>query len=215
MMAKFPGLLIKLSLTASLFIFSARSNAQLSKLDRSALEELSEDRKEENTEFYQFMSNSTNYISMGVPVSLFVAGIITKDKDLKKSALLAGESILVSTAFTYAIKNTVKRPRPYTVDSLITKVGPGGGYSFPSGHTSEAFALATSLSMSYPKWYVIAPAYLWAGTVACSRMYLGVHYPTDILAGAIVGSGSAFLSHKLNRWINQKHEKKQSVAFTY
>ncbi|MBS1610722.1 MAG: phosphatase PAP2 family protein [Bacteroidetes bacterium] len=215
MIAKFPGFLIKLSLLACLFLTSVSTNAQLSKLDRATLEEISEDRKAKSTEFYKFISNSTNYISMGMPVSLFIAGVITEDKGLKKSALVAGESIVVSTLFTYALKNTVKRPRPYTVDSLIIKIGPGGGYSFPSGHTSEAFALATSLSMSYPKWYVIGPAYLWASTVAYSRMYLGVHYPTDILAGAIVGSGSAYLSHKLNHWINQKHEKKLSVAFAY
>ncbi|HEU4788615.1 MAG TPA: phosphatase PAP2 family protein, partial [Flavobacterium sp.] len=59
--------------------------------------------------------------------------------------------------------------------------------------------------------YVIAPSFLWAGAVGYSRMYLGVHYPTDVLAGAIVGSGSAFLCYKLNKWINKKrapHQKK-------
>ena len=79
-----------------------------------------------------------------------------------------------------------------------------GSWSFPSGHTSSAFALATSLSIVYPKWYVIVPSYLWASSVGYSRMHLGVHYPSDVLAGALVGTGSAFLSHALNKCIHKK-----------
>ncbi|HSC36729.1 MAG TPA: phosphatase PAP2 family protein, partial [Chitinophagaceae bacterium] len=79
-------------------------------------------------------------------------------------------------------------------------------YSFPSGHTSSAFAMATSISMSYPKWYVIAPCYLWAGTVGVSRIVLGVHYPSDVLAGALVGMGSAYVTNRATRWLRgRKH----------
>jgi len=69
-----------------------------------------------------------------------------------------------------------------------------------------AFATATSLSLEYPKWYVIVPAYTWAGTVGYSRMHLGVHYPSDVLIGALVGAGSAFITHK----VNQKLLKRKS-----
>lgn len=78
----------------------------------------------------------------------------------------------------------------------------------PSGHTSTAFATATSLSLAYPKWYVVAPSFVWAGAIGYSRMHLGVHYPSDVLAGAIVGSGSAYLTYKANQWINKKRKKK-------
>jgi membrane-associated phospholipid phosphatase len=57
------------------------------------------------------------------------------------------------------------------------------------------------LSLSFPKWYVIGPAYSYAILVAYSRSYLGVHYPGDILAGAIIGTGSSFLTWKLQRKI--------------
>jgi undecaprenyl-diphosphatase len=65
-------------------------------------------------------------------------------------------------------------------------------YSFPSGHTSSSFSAVTALSRAYPKWYVIAPSFLWAASVGYSRMYLGVHYPTDVTAGAVLGVGTSF-----------------------
>jgi membrane-associated phospholipid phosphatase len=79
-----------------------------------------------------------------------------------------------------------------------------GSPSFPSGHTSDAFATATSLSIAFPKWYVIAPSFLWACSVGYSRMDLGVHYPSDVMAGAIIGAGSAYLCYKANRWIQKR-----------
>lgn len=192
-----------------------KPSAQLYKLDRSTEQELSEDRKPWETKACRFFSNSTNDISLAVPFSLFVAGVIMDKKDLKQNALTITESLALSTGVTFALKYTVKRPRPYTQDSLILKAGMGGGYSFPSGHTSQAFSIATSLALAYPKLYVVIPAYLWAGWVAYSRMYLGVHYPTDIVAGAIVGGGSAFLMYKINTWIKKKNERKPATALIY
>jgi undecaprenyl-diphosphatase len=49
------------------------------------------------------------------------------------------------------------------------------------------------LSRSYPKWYIAAPAYLWAGSVGYSRMYLGVHYPSDVFGGAVLGTTTSLL----------------------
>jgi membrane-associated phospholipid phosphatase len=60
------------------------------------------------------------------------------------------------------------------------------------------------LSIAFPKWYVIAPSFLWASGVGYSRMHLGVHYPSDVLVGALVGSGTAFLTHFLNKKILAK-----------
>jgi len=205
-------LLITLSICS---LLPAKSFAQLYKLDRTTEQELSEDRKSWETKTCRFFSNSTNDISLAVPLSLFVAGAIMNNNELKKNALITTESLALSTAITFALKNTIKRPRPYTQDSLIIKAGMGGGYSFPSGHTSEAFSVATSLSLAYPKWYVVIPSYLWAGWVAYSRMYLGVHYPSDILGGAIVGGGSAFLMYKINNWMARKNGHKPVTSFTY
>jgi membrane-associated phospholipid phosphatase len=98
------------------------------------------------------------------------------------------------------LKKIVNRPRPFvTYSDIFQKDSHVGPYSFPSGHTSSAFALATSVSLCYPQWYIVAPMALWAITVGYSRMYLGVHYPSDVLVGALIGSGCAVLTHYINR----------------
>lgn len=84
------------------------------------------------------------------------------------------------------VKHTVRRARP--CDALcsvepLTRVL--DRFSFPSGHTAGAFVMATVVSAFYP--VVSAVVYAWAGLVGLSRIYLGVHYPTDVLAGMVVG----------------------------
>ncbi|MEM6784402.1 MAG: phosphatase PAP2 family protein [Bacteroidota bacterium] len=98
------------------------------------------------------------------------------------------------------LKNTIRRPRPFFVLVGIERRGAGptdviDRYSFPSGHAGLSFTIATSLSLSYPEWYVVAPAYLWASATALSRVWHGVHYPSDILVGALLGSGIAIGAH--------------------
>lgn len=84
------------------------------------------------------------------------------------------------------IKHLVNRPRPFITYPFIEKVTGENSPSFPSGHTSDAFTLAISLSFFFPKWYVITPSFLWAFAVGYSRMDLGVHYPSDILGSVII-----------------------------
>jgi membrane-associated phospholipid phosphatase len=144
--------------------------------------------------------------SYAVPVVILGIGLIGGDSLTRQKGLFIGASMLVSTAITTVLKYGINRPRPYVTYPEIEKLTSGGSPSFPSGHTSDAFALATSLSIVYPKWYVIAPSFVWAGAVAYSRMDLGVHYPSDVLGGMIVGSGSAFLCHKANQWLIKKKQ---------
>ena len=157
---------------------------------------------------FKFVTNSVTPLSIGTPILLYTIGSIKKDSTIKKKAIFIGEAFLVNGFITFALKKTINRERPFETYPDIDQATSAAGESFPSGHTSLAFATATSLSLVYPKWYVIAPSFIWASTVGYSRMHLGVHYPSDVIAGAIIGSGSAYLSYKLNKWIAYKIRKK-------
>jgi membrane-associated phospholipid phosphatase len=123
---------------------------------------------------------------------------------MMKSALYTGVSVAGAFAVSYGIKYLTDRERPYIAyPDLIYPYSLEDSSSFPSAHTATAFALATSLSLEYPKWYVIAPSALWACSVGVSRMNEGVHYPSDVLAGAAIGAGCAVLNFYANRWLNR------------
>jgi membrane-associated phospholipid phosphatase len=167
--------------------------------------------------FFKADAQSVLVINIAAPVSIFAAGLIKHDKQLEEDAFFIGGAYVISSIITQGLKLIVKRNRPFvTYPSLFTDRYDGGGYSFPSGHTSAAFCTATSLSLYFPKWYVIAPAYLWAASVGWARMYQGVHYPSDVLAGAIIGTGSAWLGYKIQKWYDKKQAvKKTTTTFSW
>lgn len=90
------------------------------------------------------------------------------------------------------IKSRCRRPRPFERHAgVIRRIQPPDAWSFPSGHTASAFLVATLLTAFCPP--AALPAYGWASLVGMSRVYLGVHYPTDVLAGAALGIGTGLL----------------------
>ena len=102
------------------------------------------------------------------------------------AALIALTCGLIIT--NLCIKNAVARIRPYeTIEGLYSMIGVMKDWSFPSGHTTASFAAATALAMSLGKKFGI-PALILAALIALSRLYVGVHYPSDVLAGAIIGT---------------------------
>ena len=148
---------------------------------------------------FKFITNSVSPIGLGAPLIVTSIGLIQNDNALKKKGYYIGATLLTSAVLTTTLKFAIDRDRPFVTYPDIQKLTGAGSPSFPSGHTSEAFATATALSLAFPKWYVIAPSFLWAGAAGYSRMHLGVHYPTDVLVGALIGSGSAWLCHELNK----------------
>lgn len=160
----------------------------------------------------KLISNTEAYIGVGIPVSIVLAAYIKEDKVLFQKGINMSIALATSFATTYVLKRIVNRPRPVYTYSDIQAIEYERYYSFPSGHTSNAFCTATSLSLNFKKWYVVVPAFAWAGVVGYSRMHLGVHYPTDVLAGAILGAGSAYATYKVNKMLKKYFEKKyQSI----
>ncbi len=102
-----------------------------------------------------------------------------------------GVAIVVSLAITLIVVDVIMKPyigriRPFEVADFQLIIDAPTSYSFPSGHTSYAFAAATCIAYYNRKWGV--PAVVFAAIVGFSRMYLYVHWPTDVLAGAIIGT---------------------------
>jgi membrane-associated phospholipid phosphatase len=159
--------------------------------DDRVMIDLQNQRTPGQTGFFMFLSKNVLYGDVGIPAGLLVGGVISNNKEMRQNAGYVASSTAVSYGFMLLIKHLVKRPRPFIQNINITPVYRAGGTSFPSGHTSSSFATATALSAAYPKWYVIAPSFFWAGATSYSRMYLGVHYPTDVAAGLTLGVGSA------------------------
>lgn len=165
--------------------------------------------------YNKFMSNSEIYMLIGIPAGMAVYDLITRDRDHFDKTLGIAASIVSTYAVQIAVKQLVRRQRPYDkYPGYIVNRIPESGYSFPSNHTGGAFALATSLTLNYPKWYVIAPSYLWACAVGYSRMQLGVHYPTDVLAGALIGSACAWGCYELQQYMTHRRHNRKRVKTT-
>ncbi len=185
----------------SVFVASSQS------IDIDILQKINVNRNTEFDPAFKTITNTAIPISIATPVMMYTIGLIQKDSLIKHKALFIGETFLASAFITIASKSIIKRDRPYVTHPSIQPLSVEGSYSLPSAHTSSAFATATSLSMAYPKWYVVVPSFFWASSVGYSRMHLGVHYPSDVLVGALVGSGSAVLMYKANQWLNKKRKK--------
>jgi len=136
----------------------------------------------------QFISYTTTYASIALLLIVLIIAIIKKSKSLRTRFYILTLVLVLVAIVSLGLKRVIFRERPFTTYSFIDKLSEGGASSFPSGHTMEAFAMAAALSLLFSRKVVVIPAYLWAILVAYSRMALGVHYPSDVFAGIIIGT---------------------------
>lgn len=144
------------------------------------------------------------FASVLTPPALFTISRINKHYYDENSAVLLGTSEVLSYGITYALKRIFNRTRPFGHIPDVKHSEKDNfaidNYSFPSGHSTMAFAYATSLSLRYnDKPFLISGLYLYAAVVSVGRVYLGVHYPSDVLGGMIVGAGTAAIVHSLRK----------------
>lgn len=128
------------------------------------------------------------WIAIGVTLLFF--------KKYRKCGVMMLVSLLVCAILTSGvIKPLVGRVRPFQIAQITPYITPPGGFSFPSGHTSSSFTAAFSLFLVHKKEGIAA--FVLATLIAFSRLYFYVHFPTDVLVGAILGILCAFLVNKL------------------
>ena len=140
--------------------------------------------------------------------------LIKKSRKVGVCCLIA--LLLQITIVNGVIKNLVGRIRPYdVVEGLNCLVGVQKDPSFPSGHTSSSFAVSWVIFRKMPKKFGI-PALIIATLIALSRLYVGVHYPTDVIAGVVFGIllalGAMFLTDKLFAYLEKRKASKQNPA---
>lgn len=191
-------------LTLTLLILFANINfIQAEPIEAQILRSIHTERNASLDNFMKLTSNSTFVILPAVPLGLFAGSLVKNDEQQKWNSIDIAGSVVIAGATSFLIKQIFTRPRPFEKYNFIKNVGEEDGYSFPSSHSATSFALATSLSLAYPKWYVIIPSYLWASLVAYSRMHLGVHYFTDVIVGALLGTGVSFATQAVIKEIRK------------
>ena len=137
-------------------------------------------------------------IAIATPLSIISYGLYEKNISTSNLGIEIASTQIISTIIRTVIKETVKRPRPFlTLENVhVSNKESATSYSFPSGHAMSAFALATSVSLNFPKKEIFIPMYLWASMVGYGRIYFGVHYPSDVLVGAVSGGLVGYSIHK-------------------
>ena len=136
--------------------------------------------------------------------------ILLFSKKTRPAGVTALLALLVGALITnVCLKNFVARIRPYeVVEGLRLMIERQRDYSFPSGHTSASFAAACALVRTLPKkWGTVCM--ILAGVIALSRLYVGVHYPSDVLGGMVVGIFAGWAGWKLMQMLMLQMEKKR------
>lgn len=141
---------------------------------------------------------------LGLISALYASGEIAGERSLRKTAVLSLESLVASSAVVWILKSAAGRSRPYT-DETGRTFHPfsfsSRYHSFPSGHSSAAFSVATIIALQSESLAVDILSYSLAAAVACSRVYKDVHWFSDVLIGSAVG-------HFTARRIFSLHQKK-------
>ncbi len=171
----------------SIFFIFVSISAFTQNIDIEILKSINLNRNINLDSFFISITNSVAILIFVLPISIFIWNYVNQKKreSLKKLIFIAF-TLLTSSILITALKIIINRERPFVTFPFLEKISVGGTPSFPSGHTSDAFTLALVISLMYPKWYLFTPLFLWAALVGYSRMFCGVHYPSDVLAGMIL-----------------------------
>lgn len=153
-----------------------------------------------------FMSNITKLGNAGIVWILLTIVLLLIPKTRKSGLILAAALIVDLILCNGILKPLIARIRPFDVNSAIQLiVAKPHDYSFPSGHTAASFTAVMALYLAKKLWKV---SLVLACLIAFSRLYLYVHYPTDVLGGIVTGGIAGYIGYKLTFIVQPKHRKK-------
>lgn len=147
--------------------------------------------------FYTAVTDSAPWVAFTLPALLMIYFYFRRNKRKSTGALAALVSVGVAALASTILKFWIDRPRPFITHEFVEKLSTGGSPSFPSGHTTDAFAVAVVITLLARRWWIAMPAFFWAALVGYSRIHLGVHYPSDVVAGALIGTLLSGLTFKV------------------
>lgn len=148
-----------------------------------------------------WISYTTTYVSIIILLILVYHGFIKKKRNVRITFYQMLTMFSVSACVSLLLKCTIKRLRPFITYPDIIKLSEAGSFSFPSGHTAEAFAMALGAILIFQNKRWAIPIILWALLVAYSRMALGVHYPVDVFAAIVIALViSVLIKHLTKKW---------------
>lgn len=159
----------------------------------------------------RFVSGSAGPVAAGGTLAGLGAAYVWGGPAERRQAWMAASAFAAERALNYGLKLAINRPRPYQTYPDLQPFYHPQTSSLPSGHAGVAFQFATSLTLACPRWYVAVPAYGWATAVGYSRLHMGVHYPSDVLAGAALGAGTALATHWLARRLQGRQTRRQAA----
>jgi len=187
-----------------LFLIAQQYPVQSQNLDFTMLRAINKNEHPNWDKTMKITSESIYPAMVIAPGSLILSGYVNNDKIMMRNGVKTGFAIGLNVLLTSGLKYAINRPRPFEkYPNDIVQRTHAGKYSFPSGHTSTAFATATALTLSTKKWYVALPSYAYACAVGYSRMRLGVHFPSDVLGGMVIGIGTSLLVFQIDKWMQK------------
>jgi len=187
------------------FLLVPRLAAQESGVDTQVFRWINHGQNPERNGFFEYLDLSSLPTFAAVPIGFLVVGAIAENPSTAFVGSMSAVGQITAFGITTALKETFSRPRPFETlpDVLVKHRWSAHGNSFPSGHASQAFSIATVIALKYERASMTIPLFLWATSVGIGRIYLGLHYPSDVVGGMIVGIASGFVAWSLRAVIQK------------